>query len=110
MTSHMEIIVESDRITITCGPYLTAAEVPDLQASIKENVDGGIRTIIFDFQETKSLDSSGIGLLVASHNTVGKDGGSVEVRNVTENIFHLLTVMRITKRINVVQSTGESDG
>jgi anti-anti-sigma factor len=110
MTSLMEITIESDRMTVICGPYFTAAEVPELQAAVKEAVDQGVRHITYNLQGTQSLDSSGIGLLVASYNAVATDGGKVDVLNANENIFHLLTVMRVTRRINVVQSTGEDDG
>jgi len=80
---------------------LTAALVPDLQASLKEMLKKGARELVFDLAPTVMLDSSGIGLLIAAANSVAPNGGKVRVTNVCPDIFRLLQSMRLTSRLNV---------
>jgi len=80
---------------------LTAALVPDLQASLKEMLKKGSRELVFDLAPTVMLDSSGIGLLIAAANSVAPNGGKVRVTNVCPDIFRLLQSMRLTSRLNV---------
>jgi anti-anti-sigma factor len=80
---------------------LTAVLVPELQASLKETLNSGARELVFDLASTKMLDSSGMGLLIASANTLARSGGKVRVINVSPDIFRLLQNMRLTGRLNV---------
>jgi serine/threonine-protein kinase RsbW len=80
---------------------LTAALVPDLQASLKEMLSKGARDLDFDLASTTMLDSSGMGLLIAAANSVAPNGGKVRVTNVCPDIFRLLQSMRLTSRLNV---------
>ena len=50
---------------------LTAPLIPDLQAALKNNVQQGANEVVFDLANTVMLDSSGIGLLVATCNSLG---------------------------------------
>jgi serine/threonine-protein kinase RsbW len=80
---------------------LTAALVPDLQASLKEMLKKGACELVFDLASTTMLDSSGMGLLIAAVNSVAPNGGKVRVTNVSPDIFRLLQSMRLTSRLNV---------
>lgn len=80
---------------------LTATTVPDLQAGLKDLLNKGARDLEFDLATAKMLDSSGIGLLIASANSLLPNGGKVRVTNVSPDIFRLLQSMRLTTRLNV---------
>jgi anti-anti-sigma factor len=80
---------------------LTAIVVPDLQAGIKQVLGKGVRDVVFDLASTAMLDSSGMGLLIATANSMTPIGGKVRVINVCSDIFHLLQSMRLTARLNV---------
>lgn len=54
---------------------LTAAMIPELQAALKEALGGGARELIFDLTNTAMLDSSGMGLLIATANSLAPRGG-----------------------------------
>ena len=57
--------------------------------------------MVFDLASTAMLDSSGMGLLIATANSMTPIGGKVRVINVCSDIFHLLQSMRLTARLNV---------
>lgn len=96
------VIEQNDRQgSVRLTGDLTAVQVPDLQAGLKEMVNKGARELVFDLGSTTMLDSSGMGLLIAAANSVARNGGSVRVTNVCPDIFHLLKSMRLTTRLNV---------
>ena len=86
---------------ITLQGDLTASVVPDLQIELKEVLSRGARVLVFDLSNTQMLDSSGIGLLIASTNSLLAQGGTVRVTNVGPEIFRLLQTMRLISRLNV---------
>jgi anti-anti-sigma factor len=80
---------------------LTAVLVPDLQTDLKEMLNKGARELVFDLASTAMLDSSGMGLLIATANSLAPNGGHIRVTNVCPDIFRLLQSMRLTARLNV---------
>lgn len=80
---------------------LTAPLIPDLQAALKNNVQQGANEVVFDLANTVMLDSSGIGLLVATCNSLGSQKGKTRVLNVSPDILRLLQSMRLASRLNV---------
>jgi anti-sigma B factor antagonist len=80
---------------------LTAPVVPDLQADLKKQLDQGASELVFDFDKTGMLDSTGIGLLIAARNSVSSKGGAMRVQSVSQDIFRLLQNMRLIARLNV---------
>jgi anti-sigma B factor antagonist len=80
---------------------LTAPLVPELQAGLKEVLSKGARELVFDLGDTAMLDSSGMGLLIAAANSLGRSGGKVRVTNVSPDILRLLQSMRLVNRLNV---------
>jgi anti-anti-sigma factor len=96
------VIEQKDRhASVTLNGDLTAILVPDLQAGLKETLNRGARELVFDLTDTAMLDSSGIGLLIATANILFHGGRSLRVTNVCPNIFRLLQSMRLTSRLNV---------
>ena len=96
------VIEEKDKQgLVTLTGDLTAVLVPDLQAGLKELINGGARELVFDLANTAMLDSSGMGLLIAAANSLAPNGGKVRVTNVCPDIFRLLQSMRLAARLNV---------
>jgi len=81
----------------------TAPLVPALQQQLKQLIDDGSTDIVFDMAATRMLDSSGIGLLTATANSLAAKGGRIEVTAVAPEIFRLLKMMRLVERLNVSQ-------
>jgi len=84
---------------------LTAVLVPDLQTGLKEMLNSGTCEMVFDLAKTTMLDSSGIGLLIAAANTLGRSGGKVQVTNASPDILRLMQSMRLAGRLNVTGRT-----
>ena len=89
---------------------LTAVEAPTLQAALKKEIAAGSRTIVFDLAATTALDSTGIGLLIATSNTLATMQGSIRLQNVAPDILKLLKHMRLAERLHAAGSEEASRG
>ncbi len=94
---------ENDVTRLLMPENFTAPLVPSLQARLKQVIAEGSKTIVFDMQSTRMLDSSGIGLLTATANSMATVGGRMEVVAVAPEIFRLLKMMRLVERLNVTE-------
>ncbi len=90
---------------VTLSGDLTALLVPTIQAAVKDEIARGAREVVFDLRNTEVLDSSGIGLLIATSNSLAKVSGTVRTVQASANILQLLQSMRLTGRL---QATGRS--
>jgi anti-anti-sigma factor len=85
---------------------LTVVVVPELQRALKAEVEKGAQNITFDLAETRMVDSSGIGLLIATSNILGQKHGRLEVINAAPEILRLMRSMRLSSRLNVSGRAG----
>jgi anti-sigma B factor antagonist len=102
-----DIRVDGHRALVAFTSNLTLAIVPDLHSDLKAVLAGGLEELVFDLAGTTHLDSSGMGLLIASSNSLAKSGGRIRVINVSSEIVQLLKSMRLADRLNVTGSESE---
>ena len=74
--------------------------IAELQPKVRGELENETREVVFDFGQTTLLDSSGIGLLIATGNSLAKHNGKIRVINVSPDIMRLLTSMRLAPRLN----------
>lgn len=60
-----------------------------------------ISNVVFDFQNTNFMDSSGIGLILGRLKMVGYLGGNISVINVDDNIFRVMKMAGINKFVHI---------
>jgi serine/threonine-protein kinase RsbW len=102
-----EIIRDGCSTRLKFGEKLTAAEVPALRPALKEEIGAGVRDIVFDLSQTVNLDSTGIGLLIATNNSLAAANGSIRLINVSLDIFKLLQSMRLVGRLHATRHEKE---
>jgi anti-anti-sigma factor len=95
----MEHTDEGCRLMVSGG--LTVVLVPELQQALKAEVDKGAQQVIFDLADTRMVDSSGIGLLIAASNTLSQKNGKLAVVNTAPEILRLMRSMRLISRLNI---------
>ena len=95
----MEHTGDGCRLMVNGG--LTVVLVPELQQALKAEVEKGTQQIIFDLAETRMVDSSGIGLLIAASNTLSQRNGKLAVINAAPEILRLMQSMRLVSRLNI---------
>lgn len=106
-----EISRDGGQARVTLREKLTAAEIPALQPALKQEIAAGVCRIIFDLARTTSLDSTGIGLLIAANNSLQAVQGEIRLVNVSSDILKLLQSMRLADRLHAEgRKAEESNG
>lgn len=87
---------------------IVASQVPALRSELKTIMTEGVADLVMDLSQTRMLDSTGIGLIVAAHNSLGKYGGSIRLIHVSEEISSLLRSMRLHQYFSISTGNGEN--
>ena len=61
----------------------------------------GIRRLVFDFENTEFMDSSGIGVIIGRCKNLGYSGGDVSACHLNERVDKIFTVSGLKKIIQV---------
>lgn len=94
-------------VRITLENNVSATNTQNLRDLFKQHMNDGARNLELDFSKVASIDSVGIGLLVATHNSLVKAGGKLSLCNVSQDICQLFTLMRLDKHFHVAQALAE---
>ena len=79
---------------------ITRCPVPTLQDLAKDQLDRGMRKILFNFEKTVFVDSCGVGQLIATFTSAQNVGGSLKLAAVPQRLY---LVLKITKIIDIVR-------
>ncbi len=90
-----EIIKEENRIIIKPGKDIVASTADGFRSELLSLIKESPMEIVIDLSGVKMVDSVGIGVIIATHNSLNKNGGSLRVTNIAEDIYNLFTVMRL---------------
>jgi anti-anti-sigma factor len=80
---------------------VTATTTAVLRKRLKDAIAGGSRQIVLDLRKCAMVDSSGIGLFVATHNSLVKIGGSLKLVGVNSDLRELFQAMRLQQHIGI---------
>ncbi len=80
---------------------VVASTVPELRTSLRGALGEGVREMTIDLTHVQMIDSTGIGLLIAAHNSMRKLGGRLAVTHVSGDILELFRSMRIHQHFGI---------
>lgn len=63
-----------------------------------------VRILIFDFEQTEFMDSSGIGVMIGRCKNLGYQGGEVFARNLNERVRKIFFVSGLQKIIKIEEN------
>jgi anti-anti-sigma factor len=66
-------------------------------------IEPGIKDIVFDFSETKFMDSSGIGIIMGRYKKIALFGGKVFVVHADRQIKRILLVSGMSKLVEIME-------
>ena len=78
-----------------------------VSSQIKEKVDreyefSNAENIIFDFDNVKFMDSSGIGMIIGRYKMLQKTGGKIYIANVKPQLESIIEISGLRKIINFI--------
>jgi anti-anti-sigma factor len=92
---------EAERAIVRPDGDVVAGTVAELRTMMRGMLADGIRELVIDFSAVEMVDSSGIGLLIAAHNSLAKVGGNVSVIHASQDLLELFRTMRIEQHFKV---------
>jgi len=89
---------------------IVAASVPDLRTEMRGSIAAGARRVTIDLTRVEMIDSVGLGLLIAAHNSLTRVGGELSVINASKEILDLFVAMRMHQHFSVRGAGAASGG
>ena len=86
---------------ITPEEDIVGAATHDLKSQISELINSGKKHIELDLGQVSMIDSLGIGVLVATRNSLRQSEGEFSIVNLSEDLTKLFSNMRIIEFLNV---------
>ena len=92
---------DGDTLTVAPHGVLGPDLVAGLRPEVRQHIAAGVHHIVFDLGQTRALDSTGVGLLIAVYNSLKACGGSLRVVEVRPDILRMLTTMRLDRHFSI---------
>jgi anti-anti-sigma factor len=97
-------VEHADGVTrVVISENLVASQAKEIKTKLKQLVEEGHIKVVIDLRGIESIDSSGIGVLVAAQNSLKAQGETLTIENVSEKIFRMMKTMRLDRHMNVIQ-------
>jgi anti-anti-sigma factor len=98
----MENAVEmSQERVVKPGKDIVASMADDFRKDLLNELAGGVKRLVLDLNGVEMVDSVGIGVLVATHNSLNKIGGHMAISNVSADIYNLFKTMRLDQHFEI---------
>lgn len=93
--------ISNGTVTLIVKESIVAAVAHRLKDEMQTLLAGDYSQFIVDFSQVQSIDSSGVGVLIAAQNGLSKKNAKLSVINVSEPIMKMFQIMRLDKHFNV---------
>ena len=81
---------------LDCSGKITLGEgTMSVRTTVGDILKGGGKKIVLNLAEVNYIDSSGVGELVSTYNTVAKYGGQLKLLSLTKKVREVLTIMKL---------------
>jgi anti-anti-sigma factor len=90
---------ESD--VIKPGKDVVASMAEEFKQSLLDEIKNGIKELVIDLTGVEVVDSVGLGVMIATHNSLSKSGGKLKVVNASEDICRLFQTMRLDQHFEI---------
>lgn len=64
--------------------------------------------VVVDFGRVERLSSATLGMLVAVHKTIGKQGGQLRLANVDAKLFDIFKITKLDRVLTICKSTDDA--
>jgi anti-anti-sigma factor len=96
-----DIVREGDVTVVRPGTDIVAS----MAGGFKDELLSAIRDcgggVVIDLRGVAMVDSVGIGVIIAAHNTLSQAGKTLKVINVSKDVHGLFSAMRLNRRFTV---------
>ena len=87
--------------TVSPGKDLTESTVEVFREKLLKLTEQNIKELAIDMKNVQSMDSTGLGVLIAAKNSLDQTGGRLSLKNVQEDIEIFLKMMGLDRYFSV---------
>jgi len=99
----MNIFVYDQVLRVNDVTELNATTAPQLRDQVRAALKPEFKTVELDLSDTKFVDSSGLGALIAIQKTMNSREGSVLIVNPTPTVVQILELTRLHRVMEIVR-------
>ncbi len=81
---------------------ITASMAGEFMAELKQVIAGGVDSLTIDLSVVEIIDSMGLGVMVATHNTLKKNNSKLKLINASKDILGLLNKLRSDHHFEII--------
>ena len=96
-----EIVKQDNQTIIKPGVDIVASMAEDFKNELLSIINESSGELVIDLQGVEMVDSVGIGVIIASHNTLKQKERQLKIINVVKDVYGLFTTMRLNQRFTV---------
>ena len=96
-----DITKDGNQITVKPGKDVIASMASEFRAELNAQIQESPEELIIDLSGVEMVDSVGIGVIIATHNSLDQKGGKLRVINIAEDIHGLFSTMRLDRHFSV---------
>ena len=82
---------DADKMTVALEGRLDTTTAPELEASLKEDIDG-VAQLVIDIEKLEYISSAGLRVLLAAQKMMNRKNGSMKVIHVNEIVQEVFDV------------------
>jgi anti-anti-sigma factor len=96
-----EISKQGNNVVVKPGKDVVASMANEFRAELNAQIQESPAELIIDLGGVEMVDSVGIGVIIATHNSLDQKGGKLRVINIAEDIYGLFSTMRLDRHFSV---------
>ena len=83
------------------GPDVVASWTMEFKEELDSLIQESPEELVIDLTDVEIIDSTGIGVIIAAHNLLDKQGGKLKIINTTNDLYGLFRLMRLNNYIEI---------
>ena len=83
------------RILDCCGKIRLGEGTISIRNVVSDALESGMKKIILNLEEIRSIDSSGVGELMRAYTAVANEGGQLKLLHLTRRVRELLAITKL---------------
>jgi anti-sigma B factor antagonist len=99
---------EGDVTVVDVEGQLIVGNRQELKQKVLEELEGGERTFVIDFENTGYIDSSGLGVLVSLSKKIREQGGELRLAGLNEDLRTLFELTKLDTLFKIADTRSEA--
>ncbi len=103
-----EVMKEGDVTVLDVEGQLIVGNRQELKQKVLDELEGGEKRFLIDFEKTGYIDSSGLGVLVSLSKKIREHGGELRLANLNEDLRTLFELTKLDTLFQIADSRDEA--